>query len=1171
MFDILNRALNIHHHYILEASAGTGKTFSIENIIVRLLIEPSPNTQRVLEIQDILVVTFTRAAAHDLKVRIRQNIDKALSCLQTLLDPSIEPVSAIPDYLQACAELDPQQLKLIKKKLEKALFEYDRAQIYTIHSFCMRMLQTHFFEGDLALFALSEEKAFSQSEISQVIHDFFRTEMDPSIYGKAHFQLLLKTYDNSVERLEAALARLITQGMDIAPAPAFHELFDEFNQNMLAIKAQGFTCQTILEDFKKLAPFYTGLLDRKKNLKEEILQRVTRFAQFFDQNEWSITDFEAIIYDQLFLVQALDPVSRNKKAEAGLPSVALKQLRPLLKQSLGHLVNPLCVFAKLAHECQKFLKYYQAEEEKLRYDDLLHAMLKAMHDATFIQKIRETYQAALIDEFQDTDPTQWKIFETLFLEPSYPGSLYLVGDPKQSIYAFRQADIYTYLAASNAIGEENKASLTTNFRSHPDLVEALNQLFQQSTTPHFIYLPRQEQPLPYISVKASTKTFAKSLPDTLGSIHFMTTTAQQRSLEQMEEEIYLPFVANELLKLHQSQQFPYRECAILVSDRYQAQRIVLFLKKYDIPAYCQRHANLADSAALLSLRELLQGILNPRHASSLKIALGGKIFAWSHLQITRLEDLAFYETTLGEINQLRKILLQENFAAFYHALIYQPHFQSSSTLAEAILQQHEGEQFFEEMEQIAELLISQQYETHCPPEGLIAFLDEFSQLKSDEDERLHKKINTCQDAVQILTLHSSKGLEFEIVFVLGLIKQSPVPDLFLPQHQLSPPALVPIFDSEDPRYLSHCQEIDAEKMRQLYVAFTRAKYRLYVAATSPLDKQTAYGCASAMELFLAKLAQPFCSYPELYERIYEHDSEKFFIWLDALDPNIRISYSTETTPLPFLKTPCISEQFEELIAPPDLNLPSEKTFIYSFTSLAKQMEQAETADILPPHDFEASIKTPHTLPAGNTTGILLHEILEHLPFEQTQHCHTPEALLPFITPYTQGTPYDAWNRVLCEVLFKIMKTPFPIDGQLFSLEHLQSNRTYREIEFLYPYENDIFHLNLPKSYFKGVIDLVFEYAGKYHIIDWKSNWLGPTAEAYQMTNLAKTMHAQGYLLQTSIYEESLKRYLKVYDPQDFKSLFGGIYYIFLRGFELQHDQLGGFFACEIEEKTSCHL
>jgi len=1171
MFDILNRTLNIHHHYILEASAGTGKTFSIENIIVRLLIEPSPKTLEVLEIQDILVVTFTRAAAHDLKLRIRQNIDKAIGCLQLLLDPSKHSDSSIPDYLQALADLAPQQLKAVKKKLEKALFDYDRAQIYTIHAFCMRMLQTHFFEGDLALFALSEEKALTQSEILKVIRDFFRTEMHASVYGKAHFQLLLKTYDHSVEQLETALGRLITQGMEVAPAPSFLELFAEFNQNMQALKAQGFNSQTILADFTQLAPFYTGLLDRKKKLKEDIFNRVSRFAQFFDQTEWSIADFEAIIYDKLFLVKALDPLLRNKKAEADLPEVALKQMRPLLKQFLEHLVDPLSVFAKLAYDCQKFLKHYQEEEEKLRYDDLLHAMLKAMQDRAFIQKIRETYQAALIDEFQDTDPTQWKIFESLFLEESYQGCLYLVGDPKQSIYAFRQADIYTYLSASTAIGEQNKASLTTNFRSHPALVDALNALFQQSSTPDFIYLPRQKQSLPYLPVQASTQTFAKNLPDALGSIHFMTTTERQRSLELLEEEFYLPFVANELLKLQGSQQFDYRECAILVSDRYQAQRIMLFLKKYGIPAYCQRHANLADSAALLSLRELLQGILYPRHASSLKIALGGKILAWDHLNIARLEDLAFYETTLGEINQLRKILLQEGFGAFYHALLHQPHFQSTYTLGEMLLQQQEGEHFFEDMEQIAELLISQQYETHCPAEGLIAFLDEFSELKSNDDERLHKKINTCQDAVQILTLHSSKGLEFEIVFIMGLIKHSPVPDLFLPDRQLSPPALAPIFDTEDPRYLSHCQEIDAEKMRQLYVAFTRAKYRLYVAADSPINKQTAFGCASAMEIFFAKLAQPTCTYLELYERVHAYDFEAFFLWLDTLDPSIKITYSTETQSLPFLKVQSIKVPLEDLIPPLTIDLPSEKTFIYSFTSLAKHIEQTEISEIAPPHDFASQIKNQHTLPAGNTTGILLHKILEHLPFEKTQNCLSPYELLPFITPYTEGTPYSIWNMVLCDMVFKLMKTPLPMDGQQFTLENIHSHQTYREVEFLYPYEKDIFHLNLPKSYFKGVIDLIFVQAGKYYIIDWKSNWLGPASESYQGPALKKAMQTQGYLLQTSIYLESLKRYLKIYDPQDFQSIFGGIYYIFLRGFEMQPDQLSGFFACEIEENNPCPL
>lgn len=1139
MFDILDKNVNVHHHYILEASAGTGKTFSIENIVVRLLIEDAPVNLKPLEIQDILVVTFTRAATHDLRLRIRENILKTISLLQL---PSLP--STAPDYLFNFS--DPQLAKKAKKNLEKALFNFDQAHIYTIHSFCTKILRTHFFEGDLGLHVFSEDEMFTQADLRAIMRNFFRTELNPQVYGKMHFQLLLKTYDHSLEKLEADLAKLILKGVDIVPTPTFQELFSNFQSEMMNLKNLGFSSKHILHDFHALVPLYTGITNRQKVVKSDILDKAEHFASLFDQQEWSLENFEEMILDQLSILKLFDPSRRSKKTVE--PNLVIPDLLTLLKKHLDPLVNPLTLYARLACDCQKFVQKYQREEEKFRYDDLLHATLKALTEERFTTHVRQTFKAALIDEFQDTDPTQWQIFSQLFMHKDYQGCLYLVGDPKQSIYSFRQADIYTYLAASTAIGEENKVSLGTNYRSHPDLVKALNTLF--SSVHNFTHLPKQKANIPFLPVNPSEKKFKKGFSDSLGAVHFIISLEEKSSENILEDDTYLPFVVNEIQRLHTEDHFAFRDFAILVSDRYQSQKVAQFLKTYQIPSFTQRPVNLADSIALPALIELLEGVLNPRHMSSLKVALGGQIIGWDLEKLIQLQNQTFYEMTLDQLFNLRKVLLEEGFASFYQMLIHESLFGIEQTIGERLLREENGESFFEELGQIAEILISHQYETQAHPEGLVAFLRDFDQMQLNENDLLNKRLNAGQDAVQILTQHSSKGLEFEIVFVLGLIKRASKLDSLIPESD--PPRLSLISNKEDPRYLNFCEEIDAEKMRQLYVALTRAKYRVYVAATSPFEK-IHEGFATPMELFLAKINTPSSTYKELYEHIRTFNYEEFCKFLDTIGSRNSISYSCESVHLPASTIPIQDQSDSFLLPPTKVEIPDSTIGLYSFTYLAKQSEQYFPV-FTPPHDFENPIKNAHTLPAGNATGILLHEILEKIPFEILKEISNLEDFS--VTQYLEGTDFLPWERTIAEMLFKTFKTPITFEDQIFCLQDISTTKVFRELEFLYPCESGIFNLNQPKGYLKGVIDLIFEMNGKYYLIDWKTNWLGPDQNAYCHSSLENAMISHQYHLQSAIYVESLKRYLNTYNMTNFSEIFGGIYYVFLRGIDPSDNSSG---------------
>lgn len=1165
-FNVLDRSQKIHRNYLLEASAGTGKTFSIENIVVRLLIEEKDSFSEPLKIEQILVVTFTRAAMRDLKMRVRSNIEKNLALLQCSQCERANLI--IFDYLQAHIEKGEEAIHRAKKRLEQALFCFDQAQIFTIHGFCSRMLRDYLLEGNISFENSEDGKEFSETQIIKIVRDFFRTELTAEQYSSGQLKIVLEEYQGNTEKLEQALLKVIKNGLDIEDLPHFYADLSTFKQTMHDLKiGKGYSSEKIVADFILQAPAYNEICDRKRVIKPKILDKVHYFAKLFDQQEWSSANFDQLLEDQLCLVELLHPSKLSAHGKPPSPSsLHYPDLLSVLQNTLSPLVkrasSALAIFARMACGCQKMLRKYQNEEEKLGFDDYLKAMLAALKNPIFTDKVRGLYQTAIIDEFQDTDPIQWEIFNTLFLSrKTEEGNLYLVGDPKQSIYAFRQADIYTYLKAATAIGENNRASLDTNFRSQSSLVHALNVLFSHENSPGLIALPRINQILEYQPVKASQVIEEKIFTDTHASVHFCIAEPpspknKNLPLEKLEKHYFFPFFTAEVQRLHAQDGVRYGQFAILVSDRFQAERAGQFLKEWGIPTVLQRSASLSDALALPALRELLQAVLHPRHESSLKTALGGHIIGWTNLQVRLLDEHLQMEQVLIKFYALRNALVVHGFASFFEQLLQSCWHDSAQTVAEILLARKEGLSFYQDLQQIAGLLFEFQSENHAPPEALLTFLDQFPLLEINDDERIKSRPDPSQDAVNILTLHSSKGLEFDIVFALGLIKRSSQPATLLPIVKDNCTTLCALDDKESEVYQKYCHENDAEKIRQLYVALTRAKYRLYIPVTIFSEgKEVELGSASPMELFLARLGKPLLAVEELYEQINQFDSNHFFSFLNHSQTLAKISY-TRLSGQPIFLEMQSHPTAPQLIEPPDVHVPGQKQFFYSYTTLSKSgqgrpakkpLEDLVSFFKKPPHDYLAEIKNAHTLPSGSDIGNLFHLIFENIPFYLAKEGF--EAILLYIRPFLATTPFSPWEQVIAEIVWNALRLPLQGEDHLFCLEDICLEHCYREIEFFYPCQGMpiLEDLECSSGFLKGVIDLIFWHKGKYYLIDWKSNWLGPELKDYSQESMQAAMHEHGYFLQAAIYKEALQRYLRVVDDRTFAEIFGGTFYIFLRG------------------------
>ena len=1151
-FNVLDRHLNVRQSYLLEASAGTGKTYSIENIVVRLLID---NEADPITIDKILVVTFTRAATRELRQRIRHNVEKALMLLTQWLED--QSVTTLPDYLLALCENGEQVVLKAKRRLEDALFCFDQAQIFTIHGFCSRMLRENGFECDLGFELSADSEQVSQTRVISVIRDFFRTEVRSDIYSPEQLRILFKKY--AVDKLEIALFKTITGGAEIVATPNFYTDFEAFKAAMQVCRSKGYiSSQAILDDFYLQAPSFKEIFKKDGRMNPTIQHQIERFACLFEKANLEPNDFDQLIADGLVILALLDESNRKVR---GKP-ISTDQLRhPNFLEDVRNLLSPiivrasdmLSIYARMAHHCWNLFKRVSLEEESPVPDDLLHAMLKAIQQDSFADRVRQNYRAAIIDEFQDTDPIQWDIFRQLFA--AGPCALYLVGDPKQSIYSFRQADIYTYLAAAQAIDKQNHASLDTNYRSQPSLVYALNALFSHSNAPGLIALPNLKKCLEYREVKASPSIDPKVFSDDRSSLHFCIAHGIQGKSKQwpthdLEAETFFPFIVQEIQRLNAQDHLQFNQFAILVRDRYQAERIASFLKQWQIPVAVQRESSLADSPALFAIQECLEAALHPRDHSAIKTALGGKIIGWTDSQVQSLEQPEVMERIFGKWHHLRKQLLKVSSASFFQELLHSCWHSDNKTVMERLLSRSGGEDLYRDYQQIAGLLVDHQSQTHCSPLGLMTFLETFPKLAADDDEQLKVRQDPNRDAVQILTMHVSKGLEYDIVFALGLINRQSHRDELIPVKDQGRPKLAAPSKQYQEEAKKHQQETDAEKIRQLYVAMTRAKYRLYVPVAIADDPGVVpLGSASPMDLFLARFNQPAIEDDGLYLRIEENNGQALKSFIEKVRPEIDISYNI-IVPKPDLKVTQISESIE-LIPPKALPIiPGFPSYIYSFSALAAHSSGDSVPHGTMPHDLSAMVKDSHSLPAGSETGILFHEIFETIPFKPFQTMKDSKSCLSLIRPILDKHPLQAWEDVIGRIVFNTLTKPIKDGWRLCDIDLQQA---YREMEFLYPYGGENFQLpeevRLENHFLKGYIDLFFQHQGKYYLVDWKSNWLGSNPEKYRHDMLPQAMQSHNYSLQATIYIEAVRRYLKLIDKRPFNECFGGVYYLFLRGID----------------------
>lgn len=1104
-FDILRKDLPIHQNTMLEASAGTGKTFTIEHLVIRFLLEEDPRTQLTMELSEILIVTFTKKAVLDLKKRVRSALKRAISVL------SQDHLEEMPDYLQALIDNCPDRISAYQNKLEKALSVFEEAEIFTIHSFSMKALMENSFETGFT--QSGEKENITHEELMQVAEEFFRTEFSPPDFSRMQLTNLMRYFSSDIAALLKKLVNLANTYHSIEKKRSFKELYQELKRASTPANEE-----EMQQRLMALADYF-----KKPQLAlDERTYRILSHA--LSSKEISEEDFDQLIKEGMGLAQQFSEENRKKKGMPKTPidETLLGKLRKLLLL-IEEAASPEVILVNAAALLKGFIKRRQEEEGKFSFDALLTKAWESAESARFKESIRSRYKAVIIDEFQDTDPMQWGIFYRLFIEGSSDTKIFLVGDPKQSIYHFRQADIYTYLRAADDINIGDRGTLGVNYRSRPELIEAINLFFDESKLPKLIALPKTRGHLPYLPVKAGRKEGAISFSDDKKAFHIIL-----KDQEAGKEDITRLLIAEEIKALREESAVRFGQMAVLVKDRIQGKEVEEALEQELIPACWQRGYSLIGSLSHKAMIELLEGVILFKNFNKLKVALAGPILLFPQ---DAFEDVLSgkFLAAIQELGNLRDTLFNQGFASFFEELKSKT-LSLEKSVSERLIALHGGSRFLDEVCTIAERLMEVESELGYSPDRLLHHLKEALSYTAEDYPEWNLPPSSEEDSVKIITIHSSKGLEYDIVFAAGLSKPGHTPEQIVHREEEGKFVIKALLSHENKLYEEWCEEIDAEKIRQLYVALTRAKERLYLYFPDLKKDRLALGKASPLDLWLAKLSVKEGSYQDLYSAIKAGTEEPLMRFLESQKV---ISYETGRLRKRPSLTLAADTPAYSLKEPPHIAREHRPIILTSFSSMTKEStEEKESGREEAPHDFNHPIKTALTLPSGPKTGVVIHSLLEKIPFN-------PQKAEAYIADYLSGSEYAPWTRAITQMVLNALTQN--IFG--FSLAEVNPSKIMREYEFLYPAKLS----PSAEGFLKGVIDLIFHHQGKYYLLDWKTNWLGKELADYTEEKILRSMEEHHYKLQAKIYAEALKRYVRLFDDRPFEEIFGGAYYVYLRG------------------------
>jgi exodeoxyribonuclease V beta subunit len=1164
--------IDLSRHALIEASAGTGKTYTLENLVVRLLKE-----RQDIAIENILMVTFTEKATSELKTRIQEKLlEEIRSAGNRHGDGTI--VQKIRDTLDA----------------------FDTASIYTIHGFCHTVLKDFAFENG----SLFQSEVVDDTPIFDTLMKEQMRKVWPEIYGR-HLREMLQVAGFSTRKehflsLVVNIARRVFRpavGDEIKPDTqdqSFEQIRSTIIAQVMALKSMIGVAPAFSDGFNQLN-IHAG--SKKSLLGKMVIPLETYLAQI-DESRFDLV----VLLELIHTIQAVES-SKRKGIKCLVPEKWTKkgnniQVCPNLEtiaESLEALAEVLVQLTYyLAIDAVKQLQTDAVRVKRqngwISYDDMLSQVAAALlsgNSPGLIQTLRAKYKIAFVDEFQDTDPVQWRIFRRLFLDPSAGISenlLILIGDPKQAIYSFRGADVYAYLEARNEMerlsetGGARLYSLATNWRSKPELVGAFNDLFGRDE-----WFPTHDQAGSFeIGYQGAGSPNESDLPAVLAADHSRRPVLNVVDLRRSEsprqaKPVLARFIAREVrylvdrggikirTKNEERRPLDFGDICILVRGKPDVFFLESELTDLDIPYsfYKKPGLFLSDEALYLSL--ICHAVFDPGNPQDVKKALLTPFFVYEP------SDLFAYET-LPVSHPLKQLLLDWNDLARSRkwGLLFQSLMEDSGLLFREA-GSRDWDRKYTNYRQIFEYLETAAYRKNLDFRGLTALLDSYRKQTSgaQDDADIHQ-IETEAQKVQIMTMHVSKGLQFPVVFIAGGLTQ-PFADDYHVYHDYDPAD--PDAGSRKVIDLSktygkeqHDREKNDEDKRLYYVALTRAQFKLYVPFLPAVSGHPWMG--PVCRFLSAAIAAAF---PQA-------DVNPTLGWLD---PNAQPAPGPDDAGA--LRQAVVSESVVDTyrpLLPANHNYQSRKIMLESFSSLQARLHHGLEQPLAEMRfqvvrqrdkedderlagfdsDFIRSVQPDDEIPGGADIGSMFHDILETIDFETI--AANPDDLLErkesegvIVKTMDAYRVEGRWRPQVCRIIVNTLTTPVSTVEESFVLGQLKKEDRIHEVEFYYPLTFPVGEpLKIPdcelvagrRCFIRGFVDLVFRHKGKFFIADWKSNRLDG---GYGHNALDDCMNAAGYHMQYKLYTVAVLRWLEQAfgDRFDANSQFGGVFYFFLRG------------------------
>jgi exodeoxyribonuclease V beta subunit len=1145
---------------LIDAGAGTGKTYTISSLVVRLLLE------KELAINEILVVTYTEAAADDLKTRVRQKIIDAIA--------SFTSGTGDDAFLKELSDRMPDR-EGAARRLTAALRNFDEAAIFTIHGFCRRVLNEHSLES--AVLFDSELITDQHDLLKEIAEDYFRKNLyeAPPLVAARFFQEfapanLLKKAGNIHAREELRIIPEIDGSRCLAELAAIEPEYRRVFQELAVLwPAKREKVENIF--------LTNGALNRNK-------YRLTSIAGWLAAMDGltSLGEPPTDLFEN-FTKFTASFLARSVKAGQTPPADGFFDLCGKFHEVWQQLDTALADYGKyLERQFYLFMRTELKTRKKAAgtqsFDDLLtdlHRALQGGHGGALARLLRSRYPAAMIDEFQDTDPIQYEIFSKVF---KAPGSLlYLIGDPKQAIYSFRGADIFAYIRAVREVGE--RYTLAENWRSVPDLVTAVNAVFGGRAAPfvfdEIIFDParaadkeqhllkvdgRPEEPFRIWIFGRDDKSREK------GKLLNKEDAVQRILVRQTGEICRLLRLAREGRAMIGERALVAGDLAILVRTNHEARQVQESLGRAGIASGINTSESLFASLEAVELRIVLQALVDAGDSRMVRAALATRIIgADGPLLDVFGEDDQFLVEWLGKFREYRDLWSEAGFAAMFGV------FLENEQVRPRLLRLPDGERYLTNVLHLFEVLHLACEEHDLGMAGLVKYLGErIATLDENPAAEQQLRLESDADLVQIVTIHKSKGLQYPVVFCPfcwggGRLAGKNNKD----QHYL-------FHDPEDngglkldigsadaaANRLHAAREEMAENLRLLYVALTRAINCCYLA-WGPFS-----GAGTSGAAYLLHGGSSWDGGGD--EAVAGADYLKNLSDTEMIADLERLAgRAGGGITLDFVDSPAY-------VPPEPLSVPGGQSELFcrrftgspvmdwrisSFSGLSRKLKTT------PPVRREDGAEAPDSsfadfisFPRGAGPGTFLHTLLEELDFSADKTVNRTA----FLRDRLAAGGYDpAWETALSVMIDKLLNTPLERERGSLVLAGVGRKARLNELEFYFPltafnpadlnellgdWSESAWQAEKIRGFMKGYIDLVFCHDEKFYIVDWKSNFLGDKSEDYRPERLRAAMAEEHYFLQYLIYTVALHRYLTVRLPgYDYETNFGGVFYVFLRG------------------------